>query len=260
MTATATGKKAATAKKTAKRTTLQLANPHMSGADVKAAQKLLADNPYGNFQPGAVDGEFGPATAAAARQAKWLLGYPEKECDDDFGPKLAAYLEGKPLPAPFKTRRAQRLKEAKSSSGLRATIVELARWGIQHESSIHYQQLRPVDGLDHPRKLPLQTDCSGFVTLCYKWAGAKVDPNGGDLGGAYTGTMLQHCRHIAKSAVQPGDLVVWGAYPGNHVALVLEAGADPLLCSHGQEKGPIAIAFSVESKFQPTPAAWLACL
>ena len=259
MTATATAKK--TAKKVAKRTTLQLANPHMSGADVKAAQKLLANNPYGNFQPGAVDGEFGPATAGAARQAKWLLGYPEKECDDDFGPKLTAYLEGKPLPAPFKARREQRLKEAKSSSGLRAKIVEIARWGIANEPSIHYQQSRPVDGMDHPRKLPLHTDCSGFSTLCYKWAGAKVDPNGGNFGGgAYTGTMLQHCRHIAKSAVQPGDLVVWGVYPGHHVALVLEAGADPLLCSHGQEKGPFAIAFSVESKYQPTPAAWLACL
>jgi hypothetical protein len=60
--------------------------------------------------------------------------------------------------------------------------------------------------------------------------------------------------------VQPGDLVVWGAYPGHHVALVLEVGPDPLLCSHGQEKGPIAIAFSAESKYQPSPATWLACL
>ena len=137
MTATATAKK--TAKRTAKRTTLQLANPHMSGTDVKAAQKLLTDNPYGNFQPGSADGEFGPATAAAARQAKWLLGDPEKECDDDFGPKLTAYLEGKPLPAPFKARREQRLKEAKSSSGLRAKIVEIARWGIANEPSIHYR-------------------------------------------------------------------------------------------------------------------------
>lgn len=249
----------ATAAKT--RTTLQLANPHMSGADVKAAQHLLSANPFGNFQPGSADGEFGPATAAAVKQAKWLLGYPQCVCDDAFGPKLEGYLAGKPLPAAYKTRRAQRLKDASSQSGLRAKIVEIARWGIANEPSIHYEQLRPVDGMDHPRKLPLHTDCSGFSTLCYRWAGAKVDPNGGNFGGgAYTGTMLQHCRHIAKSAVQPGDLVVWGAYPGHHVALVLEAGADPLLCSHGQEKGPIAIAFSVESKYQPTPAAWLSCL
>jgi hypothetical protein len=60
--------------------------------------------------------------------------------------------------------------------------------------------------------------------------------------------------------VQPGDLVVWGAAPGHHVALVLEAGDDPTLVSHGQEKGPIAISFSVESKYQPSPATWLSCL
>ena len=243
------------------RSTLDLANPHMSGADVKAAQRLLGDNPFGNFQPGSADGDYGPATAAAVKQAKWLLGYPQRVCDEAFGPKLAGYLEGKPLPAGYKTRRAQRLKQASGQSGLRAKIVEIARWGIANERSIHYEQLRPVDAMHHPRKLPLHTDCSGFSTLCYRWAGAKVDPNGGNFGGgAYTGTMLQHCRHVAKSAVQPGDLVVWGAYPGHHVALVLEPGADPLLCSHGQEKGPFAIAFSVESKYQPTPAAWLSCL
>ena len=56
------------------RTTLDLANPHMSGADVKAAQRLLGDNPFGNFQPGSADGDYGPATAAAVKQAKWLLG------------------------------------------------------------------------------------------------------------------------------------------------------------------------------------------
>lgn len=250
-----------TATATLKRTTFALANPHLSGPDVKAAQQLLADNPYGNFQPGEIDGDYGPATAAATKQAKWMLGYPQRVCDGDFGPKLEGYLEGKPLPAGYQARRAKRLKEAAGLSSVRAKIVAVARWGIANEPSIHYQQLRPVDGLGQPHKLPLYTDCSGFATLCYKWAGSTVDPNGGNFGGgAYTGTMLQHCRHIPLSAVQPGDLVVWGAYPGHHVAIVLVPGADPLLCSHGQEKGPLAIKFSVESNYQPTPATWLACL
>lgn len=238
---------------------LYLTNPHLIGADVKLAQQLLTAGTYGNFQPGAADGEYGPATAAAVKQAKWMLGYPAKACDGVFGPHVAALLQGGPLPSAFLARRNKRLKEAAGGSALRTKIVAFARWGIQNEPSIHYQQLRPVDGLDHAKKLPLNTDCSGFATLCYRWAGAP-DPNGGNFAGAYTGTMLTHCRHIPASAVQPGDLVVWGAYPGHHVALVLEAGPDPLLCSHGQEKGPVAIAFSAESKYQPTPATWLACL
>ncbi len=240
---------------------LQLTNPHLTGAAVRDAQKLLTTNQFGNFQPGAIDGEFGPATAAATKAAKWALGYPAKACDGIFGARLAGFLGGKPLPPSFQTRRKERLKQAEGDAGLRAKIVQIARWGIQNEGKIHYRQLRPIDGLEHPNKLPLRTDCSGFATLCYKWAGSREDPNGGKFRGtAYTGTMLTHCRHIPKSAVQPGDLVVWGAYPGHHVALVLKGGPDPLLCSHGQEKGPLAIKFSVESAYQPSPATWLSCL
>jgi NlpC/P60 family len=239
---------------------LGLTNPHLTGADVKQAQQLLTTNPYGNFQPGAIDGEFGPGTAAATKQAKWALGFTEKACTSTFGPGIEGFLRGGRLPPSYLARRKQRLQQVTGGAGLRARIVQLARWGIQNEPQIHYQQLRPVDGMTEPKKLPLYTDCSGFSTLCYKWAGSTVDPNGGNWTGAYTGTMLTHCRHVQKSAVRPGDLVVWGAHPGHHVALVLEGGADPLLCSHGQEKGPFAINFSVESRFQPKPATWLSCL
>jgi hypothetical protein len=51
--------------------------------------------------------------------------------------------------------------------------------------------------------------------------------------------------------------VVWGGYPGRHVAIVLELGEDPLLCSHGHERGPIAIRFSAESLYQPERVTWL---
>jgi len=143
---------------------------------------------------------------------------------------------------------------------LREKIVANAQWGIANEPQIHYAQLRPIDGLHEPRKLPLETDCSGFATLCYAWAGAP-DPNGlGYSGQGWTGTLLQHMQPIAQEAAQPGDLVVFGPAPGHHVAVVLEAGSDPLLCSHGQEKGPLAVLFSVESAYQPQPATWLSCL
>jgi hypothetical protein len=227
---------------------------------VREAQRLLARNPYGNFEPGEIDGVYGPMTAAATKAAKWALGYPPKACDGIFGVKLAGFLRGNPLPPSFAARRRERLKQRQGHASLRARIVEVARWGIRNERQIHYQQLRPLDGLDRPYKLPLHTDCSGFATLCYRWAGAGEDPNGGGFTGAYTGTMLTHCRHIPRSAVRPGDLVVWGRYPGHHVALVLEPGPDPLVCSHGQEKGPLALEFSAESAYQPSPATWLACL
>ncbi|MDX6485594.1 MAG: hypothetical protein QOF43_747 [Gaiellaceae bacterium] len=137
---------------------------------------------------------------------------------------------------------------------VRDKIVTAARWGLEHEAEIHYAQVRPMP---LSKALPLRTDCSGFVTLCYRLAGAP-DPNGeGYDGQGYTGTLLRHMQHIAERDVRRGDLVVWGAYPGRHVALVLSGGEDPLLCSHGQERGPIAISFSAESWYQAAEATWL---
>jgi len=135
---------------------------------------------------------------------------------------------------------------------LRLKIVAAARWGIANEPRIHYGEARPFP---LARRLPLTTDCSGFVTLCYFLAGAP-DPNGlGYTGEGWTGTLLRHLAETDRP--RAGDLVVWGAYPGRHCAVVLVPGADPLLCSHGQERGPLAIRFSAECRLQPPEVAWL---
>jgi lysozyme family protein len=42
---------------------LQLTNPHMTGPDVKEAQLLLRKNPYGKFDAGTADSEFGDLTS-----------------------------------------------------------------------------------------------------------------------------------------------------------------------------------------------------
>ena len=137
---------------------------------------------------------------------------------------------------------------------VREKIVAAACWGIDEEPRIHYGQVRPIP---FGRTLPLTTDCSGFVTICYFLAAAP-DPNGRDYDGSgYTGTLLGHLPHIPAASARRGDLVVWGTDPGRHVALVLEPGSDPLLCSHGQERGPCAIRFSEEDRWQACPSTWL---
>jgi cell wall-associated NlpC family hydrolase len=137
---------------------------------------------------------------------------------------------------------------------VRDGIVAAARWGIGHERQIHYGEVRPIP---LARMLPLTTDCSGFVTLCYFLAGAP-DPNGlGYSGEGWTGTILRHLASIAPVDARRGDLVVWGDYPGRHVSIVLEPGHDPLLCSHGQERGPLAVRFSDEDRWQACASTWL---
>lgn len=234
---------------------LHVAHPLQKGPDVEALQRLLAP-----FQPGPVDGEYGPLTAAAVKRAKWALGYPDVQCNGSAAPKLVDYLEGTPLPPAYAARAKERRRAAGDALALREAIVEHARWGIAHEPQIHYAEVRPIDALHEPRRLPLATDCSGFVTLCYAWAGAP-DPNGlGYSGQGWTGTLLAHLKRVAPDAARPGDLVVFGPPPGNHVALVLEPGRDPLLCSHGQERGPLAVRLGAESAYQPQPASWLSGL
>jgi hypothetical protein len=140
-------------------------------------------------------------------------------------------------------------------ASLRRKIVAAARWGIANEPRIHYGEVRPIP---LGTTLPLTTDCSGFVTICFYSAGAP-DPNGlGYTGLGYTGTMLDHLDETDEP--KRGDVVVWGAYPGRHCAIALEAADDPLLASHGKERGPIAIRFSAECALQPRRVTWLDAL
>jgi hypothetical protein len=102
--------------------------------------------------------------------------------------------------------------------------------------------------------VPLATDCSGFATLCYSWAGAP-NPNARGVFDrrqpAFTGSMLAHMRKIPRAAAQPGDLVVWTPpATGQHVCVVVARGADPMLVSHGDDSGPKKLRFSAEDAYQ----------
>lgn len=199
-----------------------------TGSAVVELQRLLAQ---AGFSPGLMDGDFGPKTYAAVvafQRARGLSA--DGVVDGDTWAALKA-------PAPPLAR------------GLRARILAEAAWCVANEPSIHYKQERPIDGTGQRRKLPLVTDCSGFVTLCYEWAGAE-DPNGlGFNGQGSTDTLLAHMKDIPQSQVRPGDLVLWASgRDGKHVALVIEPGEDPLLVSHGLEAGPYHVRFSVSHR------------
>jgi lysozyme family protein len=247
---------------------LQLANPHVKGSDVLEAQKLLLKNPFGSFDAGKPDGEYGELTAGAVMRAKWELGFPATARNSTFGPNIEAFLSGKkPLPAAFKARRAKRMKEANSQGAIRKRIVNWALWGCKNSGKIGYSQNGNVRlaALGKKAALPLATDCSAFATLCYCWAGAP-NPNAAGKYDArqptFTGSMLGHCRRIPRSAVQLGDLVVWTPPgTGQHVCVVVQGGADPMLVSHGSDSGPKKLRFSAEDAYQRShghgTAIWL---
>ena len=83
----------------------------MRGDDVREAQKRLrgANVFRQNYQPGSIDGQYGPSTARATKRAKFWLGYPTSGIDEVYGPLLHAYLGGKALPLLYRARRKRRL-------------------------------------------------------------------------------------------------------------------------------------------------------
>jgi hypothetical protein len=126
-------------------------------------------------------------------------------------------------------------------------------------SAIQYSQQRPIDGINEPRRLPLAVDCSGFVTLCYSWtADPKApDPNGRGYDGiGYTGTIFANCVLISLAEARPGDLVLFGPYSGEHVALLTEVRGDPMLASHGAH-GPRLIRLHDEAMSHYPPVRFL---
>lgn len=140
------------------------------------------------------------------------------------------------------------------NSALRRKIVSYAVWGTTAEVQprIKFSEIRPIQGINRPKQLPLPADCVGYATLCYNWAEAP-DPNGRNYDGhPWIGYILRHMRHIPLAQAKNGDLVVWdfpGGSSGAHVAIIVEGGSDdPLLVSHGQGL-PRQIRFSAANRY-----------
>ena len=224
--------------------TIGLTEPLTEGPNVKEAQRELKNNPFGAFDPGKIDGQFGRLTAEAVKKAKYALGY--LRITALFGPELHSYLTGeKKLPESLQKRRQARLKDAEGHPSIRKDMVKWCKWAIQHEPQIHYAQDRPIPVGLSPGHLPLTTDCSGSTILFARWAGVPAHPGIEYTGAGSSLDMGTRCKKIPQSAVQPGDLVVW---PGHHVACVIST--NPItLESHGLEGGPLSISLEQEATF-----------
>jgi cell wall-associated NlpC family hydrolase len=130
----------------------------------------------------------------------------------------------------------------------RARVIRAAMLGHQHAAEVHYTQgPRRWDGItnrcrSHLGRFPRYADCSSYATWCI-WD-ALGGPNAGpdvvndqSWRGGYTGTMKQNGRRVPGGVAdaEPGDLVLYGAGTGKHVAIVVGGGR---VISHGNEDGP----------------------
>ena len=132
---------------------------------------------------------------------------------------------------------------------VRAQIVTWANWGVANHAGFTYSEGNDrMEGVHKPGVTPCVCDCSAFATYCYSWAGAG-DPNGqGYDGQGYTGTLLSHGTPITVAQAVPGDLIVYGPGTGDHVAIVVQAGPDPLTVSMGQQGDPSYVHVSQDGR------------
>jgi len=154
-----------------------------------------------------------------------------------------------------------------ATEGQRKHLASSMDYLIAHAANVHYAEIRPMRTIHlteaeadtlitHGRGITM--DCSESITMLCKWAGL-ADPSGNHYNGqGYTGTMLAHLPHYTKpTSANVGAIVVFGPGTGQHAAMVLETGPDPVLFSHGSEAGPLAIRLSVERQYHQTPVTFL---
>lgn len=188
-------------------TTLVLSSPETKSPLVKETQKLLTNNPYGDFYTGPFHGEYDLLTAQAAYRAKYRLGYPLEDLDWNAGDLLRSYLKGsKQLPPAYLARRKAR---SQSPSPLRIKALVEAKKYIGRKESPAGSNHTWLDSWWGFGGFPW---CAVFVSYCYSNAGSKT---------FQAGKYSTYCPYLVADTKagryglsitkdpQPGDIVLY---------------------------------------------------
>jgi hypothetical protein len=201
---------------------LHLVSPVEKSKRAKDAQWLLAGNNVfkQDFHPGKVDGQFGPGSAAAVRNAKYMLGYPKKSVDESFGQEIYEYLTGKKeLPAALAKARVTRLKEL-DSGGAKSKAVDAALLDAKNHVTETPTNLTPFGEWYGYNGVAW---CCIYVTYRLVEAGFKGFEKG--VFSKYCGDVVNAARNRQRQlgvTMEPerGDLVIYNG--DEHIEFFLE--------------------------------------
>jgi peptidoglycan hydrolase-like protein with peptidoglycan-binding domain len=188
--------------------TYKVTSPNMRGQQVKTIQSRLAGRNVfkENYRPGKGDGVFGETTGAAAKRAKYWLGYPPAKQVRTYGSMLDNLLSGKvKLPEAYAQRRRAR-KKAAAAVPMRVKALNEAKNHIgkkESPSGSNRVQFSTWYGIIGPW-------CAMFCTWCYDKGGSKAFIRGSRY--AYVPYVVQDARRGVNGLSithnpQPGDLV-----------------------------------------------------
>ncbi|MDQ1740821.1 MAG: hypothetical protein QOE53_2473 [Pseudonocardiales bacterium] len=137
-----------------------------------------------------------------------------------------------------------------------AVVLKGARLLLEHAAQVHYtmgeQRWEGINDKRYVRdgQFLRYGDCSSTATwllwnALFAHLGMGDVVNGAGWRAGYTGTMLDHGRPVPESAVEVGDLVIYGAgAPGKHVTVCLGGG---MVFSHGSDPGPYKLPLRYRS-------------
>lgn len=204
---------------------LILTTPHLTGKKVKDAQWLLVGHNAFSQKPqveppvstltGRLDGEYGPVTAGATKEAKFELGYPVSKINNVFDQELYDLLTGHTkLPTGYMQERTTRLKKPVKLKALEFAITQIGTkedpYGSNHQK---YGKWYQEDGVPW---------CAIFDSYCINEALGTLDKPTWKY--AYVPTIAQDAaegkNHMSLThAPEPGDLVTYNfSEPNCHVA------------------------------------------
>ena len=210
-------------------TTLNFYHPNLKQGDqnvaVHALQMIIAKK-LGKKMKSKIDGQYGPLTVMDVHNLKVMLYHRGLPGDGktwglaDWKAVQIDVITDKNILTLLHVQSAVDVKNA-----LRSKIVAAAWFGYTNRMNIHYQEVRPMpSSLSLAAHQVINTDCSGFVTLCYK-AGGASDPNGFNYNGyGFTGTLLNHGKPVTINNLQPGDLCFYGHPTVVHTAIYVGKG------------------------------------
>jgi hypothetical protein len=192
---------------------LIVTSPMMTGTDVRIAQAALIKNPFRNFEPGGVDGQWGNDSFAATRRAQYWLGRSTSATNGVYREALHLQLTGKRgLTTLQRLRRKRRLaKRPPETVGSLAFKVAAGEVGVKED---------PAGSNDGPRIRTYQSAtgayrapwCASFVSWCLDKTGRFKRDRG--VNWAYCPSILAAARagkanlSIVKTP-RRGDLVLF---------------------------------------------------
>lgn len=99
----------------------------------------------------------------------------------------------------------------------------------------------------------VEADCSDGCRMIARWAGVKDDPAGNNYDSyGNSSSIWAHLPHIDLHDAQPGDMVTFGSYTGeHHVAMFYDLADrhDPIVWNMGTDGQPIFTRLSNEIRY-----------